>query len=154
MTRGDARTDGPDESAGLDDALHQLTELRAQFDDVRERLVRARYEGRSDDDRITALVDSTGHLVGLTIDPRVFRAPDSDGLAEAILTAVRNAAAAATEGSNEIVREVLGANLDFDALVGSRSAEGTARPERDHLQLLNGGGQPFGSGPDFGGWAA
>lgn len=162
-TDGQATTDGTGartsrDSAPLDDALQQLAELRARFEDVRERLERARYDGVSDDERITARVDSTGHLVGLDIHPRVFRTRDSEGLAEAILLAVERAAALATEGSNEIVRDVLGEDMDPDTLLGRRGAEGTARPDRDHLQLIHGAGsQPWldpGSGPDFGGWAA
>lgn len=149
---------GTSRDSDPDDALQRLAELRARFEDVRERLERARYEGSSDDERITASVDSTGHLVGLDIDPRVFRSPDSQGLAAAIVLAVERAASLATEGSNEIVRDVLGDGMDPDALLGRRGAEGTARPDRDHLQLIHGAGsQPWpgpGSGPDFGGWAA
>lgn len=154
--RTDARASR--DSAPIDDALQQLADLRARFEDVRERLELARYDGSSDDERITAKVDSTGHLVGLEIDPRVFRSPDSEGLAAAILAAVERAAVLAIEGSNEIVRDILGDDMDPDVLLGGRGAEGTARPDREHLQLIHGGGgrqwPDPGSGPDFGGWAA
>lgn len=150
-------------AAGLDDAVRHLAELRASLEDVRERLEQACYDGRSDDERITARVDSTGRLVALDINPRVFRSPDAEGLAASIVLAVQRAAAKAVEGSTEIVREVLGADLDPDALLGRRGAEGTPRNEPEHLHVIPGGraggyagpyGPGDGPGPGFGGWAA
>jgi DNA-binding protein YbaB len=87
---------------------------------ARTQLNAARYTGQSDDERITATVDASGHLVALELDPRVRRL-DSQTLADSILLATNRARSEAQARSTEMLQGVLGTAVDLDAL---RSGEG------------------------------
>lgn len=101
-------------------AAARLAAMRGGLADVRTQLDAAQFTGRSDDDRITATVSSTGHLVALELDPRVRRL-DSQTLADGILLATNRARAEAHTRSTEILQRCLGVGIDLDAL---RSGEG------------------------------
>lgn len=83
---------------GLTSDLEQLERdaraLRKALDDVRA-------TGEAADGLVVATVNGRGELVELTLDPRIYRAQDSDALAADVLAAVRQGASRATE---EVVR--------------------------------------------------
>jgi hypothetical protein len=58
---------------------------------LRARLGEIRAEAQSDDGLITAVVGGSGQLLELRLDPRVYRAPDSAGLARAITDTIHEA---------------------------------------------------------------
>lgn len=66
--------------------------LAADVRSLRARLGEIRAEAESDDGLITAVVGGSGQLLELRLDPRVYRAPDSAGLARAITETVNLAA--------------------------------------------------------------
>lgn len=59
---------------------------------LRARLGEIRAEAESDDGLITAVAGGSGQLLELRLDPRVYRAPDSAGLARAIADTIQLAA--------------------------------------------------------------
>jgi DNA-binding protein YbaB len=71
-------------------AAARLAAMRQGLADVRTQLDAAQFTGRSDDERVTATVSSTGHLVALELGPRVRRL-DSQTLADGILLATSRA---------------------------------------------------------------
>jgi DNA-binding protein YbaB len=103
-----------------ENAEARLAAMREGLADARLQLDAAQFTGRSDDERITATVSSTGHLVALELDPRVRRL-DSQTLADSILLATNRARSEAHTRSTEMLRRILGTSVDLDAL---RSGEG------------------------------
>jgi DNA-binding protein YbaB len=84
-------------------------ELRATFMRIQDEGVELHAQARavqvretSRDGLVTVTVGSRGELVGLDIDPRVYRHPDARALADSIITTVARAAAKAQERVIEV----------------------------------------------------
>ncbi|HVV08998.1 YbaB/EbfC family nucleoid-associated protein [Amycolatopsis sp.] len=70
-------------------------DYRQLAEDVRaaqDRMATIRVTAESDDGLISATVDSSGGLAELSLDPRVYHAPDSTALARTIVETIRRAA--------------------------------------------------------------
>lgn len=96
--------------------VRRTAEVKARVDEAREQLREARHEGISDDEQIAATVDATGRLVGLRIDPRVFRRPDSEQLAESVVEATQRAAEKADAAIAQLVEGSVGVSVRPDQL--------------------------------------
>ncbi|MFB4319044.1 YbaB/EbfC family nucleoid-associated protein [Actinomadura sp. 21ATH] len=80
---------------GLTDSgeFHQAQRMRELLSEVASR----RFMATSHDGLVTVSAVATGQVVGLQIDPRVYRNPNSRALAESILETIDRAIAGATE---------------------------------------------------------
>ncbi|MGH3391667.1 MAG: YbaB/EbfC family nucleoid-associated protein [Actinomadura sp.] len=88
-----------------DDTLHnQQDALRDLVKDVAKRRVVA----RSKDGLVTATAIATGQIVGLELDPQIFRNPDSKGLAAKILQTMNRAIEAAANKHLESLEQISG----------------------------------------------
>ena len=86
-----------------DDYRQMAEEMRA----AQERIAEIRATAESDDGLISATVGGYGELVELQLDPRIYRAPDSAGLAEAITDTVHRAAERAQDECFAVVADYL-----------------------------------------------
>lgn len=83
-----------------------------RLEEARRELRNARFEGRSEDERITVTVNADGRLDDLRFDPRVFRSPvDSEGIAAAVKYAYDRATEAATGRKNELYGSIFGTDV-------------------------------------------
>ncbi len=101
--------------------LATCEELADGMRDLRGRLADVRATADSADGLVSATVGGRGELVDLTIDPRVYRDPDSTRLSESILDTVRCAVEQARETVFDLAKPLLprnatpdGTDLDFD----------------------------------------
>ncbi|GAA2730028.1 YbaB/EbfC family nucleoid-associated protein [Actinocorallia aurantiaca] len=69
-------------------------------------------QGRSKDDMVVATAIATGQIVGLEINPRVYRNPDAQGLAASVLEAINAALAAATSVRLDGLAEATGMQVE------------------------------------------
>ncbi|MET9258653.1 YbaB/EbfC family nucleoid-associated protein [Amycolatopsis sp. NPDC004079] len=86
--------------------LNMYEEYRQLAADIRaaqSRMAEVRAEASSDDDLITAVVGSSGELVELRLDSRIYRAPDSAQLAADITDVVHRAAELARQETFSIL---------------------------------------------------
>ena len=81
--------------------------LAADVRSLRTRLGEIRAEAQSDDGLITAVVGGSGQLLELRLDPRVYRAPDSTGLARAITDTIHEAVRRAQREGQAIAASLL-----------------------------------------------
>ncbi|WP_157180736.1 YbaB/EbfC family nucleoid-associated protein [Actinopolymorpha alba] len=116
----------------------RLEGMRGRLADARATLAGATFSGQSDDKRITATVNSAAHLVGLKIDPRIFRLPDSEGLAEAILLATQRARDGASTTANDLLQSVLGPAVNVDKLNSGEDIEDMIKSAGRHLSTNEG----------------
>ncbi|MEU8277448.1 YbaB/EbfC family nucleoid-associated protein [Microbispora bryophytorum] len=84
--------------------MERLSAAAAWMDEVAAEWSTREYAGSADGGRITATVDAVGTLRALDIHPLGMRRLDSRALAEAVLTAVRRAEAAAEAAKEEMLR--------------------------------------------------
>jgi DNA-binding protein YbaB len=98
--------DRPDWS-GLRTVVDDLRKAVGSLGEVQRRMRRVTGTGHSPDRLVTATVGPRGQLVDLEIDPRVFRNPDSRGLADAILAASRAAVDDANARTMSVVDETV-----------------------------------------------
>jgi DNA-binding protein YbaB len=82
------------------DLARALRAARTRMDDVRGR-------AESEDGLVVVEVDGTGLVQLLELDPRIYRAPDSDALAEKILATIGAAVVDATRQAVGVARETL-----------------------------------------------
>ncbi|XVV01241.1 YbaB/EbfC family nucleoid-associated protein [Actinosynnema sp. CA-248983] len=102
----------------------ELSDLEGLAEDIRafrDRLAAVRATARSRDGLVTATTSGRGELLGLVIDPGVYRHPDSRGLAESVTDAVHRATEQAQREAFALARPFLppdarreGADVDFD----------------------------------------
>ncbi|MER5268314.1 YbaB/EbfC family nucleoid-associated protein [Actinosynnema sp. NPDC002837] len=88
--------------------------LAEEFRRIREVRARSRATAWSDDGLVEATVDAGGRLIGLRLDPRVHRDPDSAALARTVLQTVQAANREATRAAFEVVSRFLPADADPD----------------------------------------
>ncbi|MER7274612.1 YbaB/EbfC family nucleoid-associated protein [Dactylosporangium sp. NPDC000244] len=91
---------------------------------VQRRMAEVRATAESEDGMVSATVGAGRELLELWLDPRIYRAPDSAGLAKAITDTIHRAVGLAHEEAFLIVRELLPAeagpestDLQFDPLL-------------------------------------
>lgn len=93
-----------DELSGLRALTERLSAVAARMDELAAEWSTRQYAGRADEGRVTATVDAVGTLRSLDIHPLSMRRLDSRSLAEAVVTAVRRAEAAAEAAKEELLR--------------------------------------------------
>lgn len=81
--------------------------MAADVRSLRARLGEIRAGAESDDGLITAVAGGSGQLLELRLDPRIYRAPDSAGLARAITDTVNLAARRARQQGKAIAASFL-----------------------------------------------
>ena len=74
---------------------------------LRARLGEIRAGAESDDGLITAVAGGSGQLLELRLDPRIYRAPDSAGLARAITDTIHEAVRRAQREGQAIAAELV-----------------------------------------------
>ncbi len=78
--------------AWAEELIGQFGRLRAGTADLRAELAAITATARSADGYVTAVVGPRGNLVRLTLDPRIYRRPDSHRLASTITETIQRAA--------------------------------------------------------------
>ncbi|WAL67848.1 YbaB/EbfC family nucleoid-associated protein [Amycolatopsis cynarae] len=106
------------------DQYGDYEQMAAEVRAAQQRMAEIRVTAESEDGLISATVGASGQLIELRLDPRIYRAPDSAGLAEAITDTVHEAAKGAQEEGFEILARYLptdatpeNADLRFDPLL-------------------------------------
>lgn len=87
--------------------LADYAELAERVRAMRDGMLKLSVTADSDDGLIHAVVDGSGHLTELELDPRIFRTPDAAGLAKEILTTVRTAIEDSRQQAAEIAKPVV-----------------------------------------------
>lgn len=90
---------------------HEEEKLRQQQDRLRElmkELSRRRFVLKSPDGLVTVRVLATGRIVGLELDPRIYRNPDSQKLASTILDTINRASSKAARSHLKSLEEITG----------------------------------------------
>ncbi len=101
--------------AAAEDETREMYEgLADGIREFRSRLAELRVTADSADGLVSATVGGRGELIGLTIDPRVYRAPDSRGLADTITGTVRHAAERARREAFELARPFLRVGAGYE----------------------------------------
>jgi DNA-binding protein YbaB len=95
----------------------EYTRLRAGMGEMQQRLTRLRVSESSPDGFVTAVVGPRGHLVGLELDPRVYRDQDPVALASTITETVRRATARAADETSALLAEYVPANTAAMGLI-------------------------------------
>ena len=104
---------------------------------VQKRMAEIRVTADSSDGLISATVGGAGELIGLWLDPRIYRAPNSTALAQAITATIRHAVELSKEEAVAIAARYLPpgatadtADLRFDPFLQEldRQVSGSARP--------------------------
>lgn len=94
----------------------QYERMRAGLGDLQRQLARLQVTVTSDDELVTATVDSRGQLTALVLSPRAYRETDPRDLAATITTTVRRASAQATDQVTSLMSDYLpqgGGATDF-----------------------------------------
>src|SRR5690348_12674451 len=104
--------------ASLHSMMDDIKQAIGSLDDTQQQITKVTGSGWSSDRLIRAVVGPRGQLIDLEIDPRVFRNPDSRGLADAILAAVDAAVTDANTKSMSIVDKTMSADLRQGGLLG------------------------------------
>lgn len=104
--------------ASLHSMMDDIRKTIGSLDDTQQQITKVTGTGWSSDRLIRAVVGPRGQLVDLEIDPRVFRNPDSRGLADAILAAVEAAVTDASTKSMSIVDKTMSPDLRRGGLLG------------------------------------
>lgn len=106
-----------------DELIGELDRLRTGMGDLQQRLRQITATATSSDGYVTAVVGPRGHLIRLTLDPRIYRRPDSKQLATTIAKTIQQAAEDATAQVSAACKPFLGdeelrahLNFDFDGL--------------------------------------
>jgi len=94
---------GPD----IDGLLRQAREAQHRAEQAQQRRDELKVVGESEDGMVRATVDGVGQVVELSIDPRAMRR-GSEGLAEAVLAAIRQGYAEYQARADELAGEALG----------------------------------------------
>jgi len=97
--------------ASLHTVVDDLKRAMSSLGETQQQINKITGAGWSPDRLVKVTVGPRGQLVDLEIDPRVFRNPDSRGLADAILTAARNAVTDANGKAGEIVDKAVPEHL-------------------------------------------
>lgn len=124
--------------ARVDELMSDFQRMRDGVGSLQERLQAIRCEARSPDGFVKAVVGPRGQLLSLELDPRLYRNPDSQGLAASIVETVQEAAEAAVDKVAEAcepfmpaqdVRDQMGMNMDsvFRRLDSELDVEGGTR---------------------------
>jgi hypothetical protein len=81
--------------------LEQAAQMQQDLMTAQEELAGARVEGSAGGGLVTATVDGTGELVGLTIAPEAADPADTETLADLVVAAVRDATTRAQRSAAE-----------------------------------------------------
>jgi len=95
----------------LNDVMLHAQEHAELIRKTRDTVLDIRVTEESDDGLVTVTVTAAGELTDLVLDPRIYRQPDSDGLAETILDTIRTATGKANQEAARQLTDVLGEDL-------------------------------------------
>ncbi|MFF4416365.1 YbaB/EbfC family nucleoid-associated protein [Streptosporangium sp. NPDC001559] len=116
----DLRLDTPE---GLDEFVRRSDEMLNRLSGVQYELGAIMGEGEAADGMARAVVDSTGRLERVTLDPRIARL-DTATIAEAVTEAVRAAQDDARRRSEELISEATGGEpITLDMAAARRQLE-------------------------------
>jgi DNA-binding protein YbaB len=104
--------------AGLSGMVDDLRSAMHNMDDTRRKMLQVTGTAWSPDRTVKVVVGPRGHLVGLEIDPRVYRKPNSVALAESIVATAREAIEQVLAKTQDIVDASVPGDLRI-AKVGS-----------------------------------
>ncbi|WP_238015810.1 YbaB/EbfC family nucleoid-associated protein [Dactylosporangium sp. AC04546] len=119
-----------DFQALVDGLQRDVERLMTGLPELRRRAEELRVTHTSDDGLVTVTVDQRAQLVDVVFDPRIYRAPDSRGLAQALLGAVWAATAEATRQVEDILTEYLPSGVKVRELLEEDIAAALERPVR------------------------
>lgn len=116
----------------------QVERMRALVEQARARrdeLLAREFTARSDDGYVSVTVDGGGKLTGLTLNPRVFRNPDSEGLAAQIV--------AQYDAATEQVREAWDGSGTGEVTSGPAEQRAAGRRLYEAVLDAEGRGEPI-----------
>lgn len=90
----------------LSSLTDQLTKLIEEGPEVARKATQIEATARSEDGLVEARVGARGNLIALTLDPRIYRRPDTEWLAETIVQTVKSATRDAQEQALEAFSEL------------------------------------------------
>jgi len=94
-------------------------QMQAEMQRAQEALAEAEVSGTAGGGLVTAVVNGTGELISVTIDPSVIDPDDAETLGDLIVAAVRDANRAAKETAEQAMGSVtVGLSLDSFGLGG------------------------------------
>ncbi|WP_131736232.1 YbaB/EbfC family nucleoid-associated protein [Actinomadura roseirufa] len=93
--------------AHIDERLKAYHEVRERIQDMQARLETTEAAAEAADGLVKVTVDRQGRLTNLELDPRVFRKLGSEELAEAIMTASKNASGQVAEQVRAAMRDLV-----------------------------------------------
>lgn len=96
--------------------LKDLPRLKAQAEQMQQRLAEARYQGEAGGGQARATVDGKGDLLTLQLDPELAAGGDRELIEELTVAAVRDAVARSRTGAQEELKELTG-GMDLGGLM-------------------------------------
>ncbi|MCE7000825.1 YbaB/EbfC family nucleoid-associated protein [Saccharothrix sp. S26] len=112
----------PTEASAMDEVDYR--QVADEVTGIQRKMADIRVVAESADGLVRVTVGARGELLGLLLDPRIYRNPDADALASTIAQTVRRAVRQAQEEVFVLVRRFLPADatpastdLDFDPLL-------------------------------------
>jgi DNA-binding protein YbaB len=117
----------------------EVERLAASIPQTQRKLAEIRVTQTSDDGLVTVTVDLRGRLRELHLDPRIYRVPDADELAETIVAQTTQAGERASAAGEAILRDLLPRtsdlavpDIDLDTLLGRTTPSAPGEPSRGH----------------------
>ncbi|TML24135.1 MAG: YbaB/EbfC family nucleoid-associated protein [Actinobacteria bacterium] len=101
----------PEWQAHIDELLGQYRTMRDRLGDTQRQIAQLQATAESPDGLVEVTVGPRGELVSLKLRPGIYRAPDSDRLAELILATTRDAARLAHERLRALIEPIVPAEL-------------------------------------------
>jgi DNA-binding protein YbaB len=112
--------------ANVDEMVAKLHELQSNTHQLQEKLKAVTATAKSSDGFVTAIVGARGELIELTLDPRIYRKPDSAKLAHTITETIQQATEDAMGQIEKLCEPMVPVetqraqrNFDFDAVFES-----------------------------------
>lgn len=126
IEHGDPTPDDADPSGlgglgGLEGLLQQASQMQERMMSAQAELGHKRVTGDAGGGLVTAEVDGTGELVGLTIKPEACDPDDTETLADLVVAAVRAAATNAQDLARAEMQQATGGLGELGDLFGSDS---------------------------------
>ena len=103
--------------AGLGDMMKQAKKMYEDVQRTQEELAAARFEAASGGGMVKAVASGTGEILEIKIDPQVIDPEDAEMLEDLVITAVREALAAAKQMEVERMQAATG-GLNLPGMLG------------------------------------
>lgn len=94
--------------ANFDELFKQAREIQGKMSDMKEKLDEAAYEGNSGGGLVTVIINGTGLVKSISIDPSLLNADEKEILEDLIMAAFNASKAKADQASSDATSDALG----------------------------------------------